>query len=112
MMRIFTCKSCSKIHLEIGHTQIHFRSLPDLKKYLKTLDAIDTAYYAAVNRKKGLTKVIILPLDASGTAHVGFTAPEFEEFKTTIRDYLSNEGKSSTRYDDSSELRIVHWKDH
>ena len=112
MVRVFTCKNCSRVHLEIGNTQIHFRSSRHLEKYLDNLDSIDTAYYEAVNRRKGLAKVIILPLDVSGTVHVGFTAPEFEEFKTTIRDYLSNEGKSSTRYDDSSELRIVHWKDH
>jgi hypothetical protein len=59
-----------------------------LKKYLNTLDSIDTAYYEAVNRKKGLTKVIILPLDASGGAHVGFTVQEFETLKTVIRSYV------------------------
>jgi hypothetical protein len=64
-----------------------------LQKYLERLDSIDTAYYAAINRKKGLTKVIIIPLDDSGTVHLGFTEQEFEYLKTTIRNYLSNDRK-------------------
>lgn len=92
-MRIFKCSHCSRIHLEIGCTQIHFDSLPDLDKYLKSLDSIDVAYYAAVNRKKGMSKVIIFPLNNTGNIHLGFTQQEFEDLKTVIRNYLSNERK-------------------
>ena len=109
-MRIFTCKSCSRIHLEIGYTQIHFKALPDLKKYLKTLDSIDVAYYDAINRKKGLKKVIILPLDASGNIHLGFTLQEFEELKTVIRNYVSENGICSAHYIvNRKELTAIAW---
>jgi histidinol phosphatase-like enzyme len=97
-MRIFKCNSCSRIHLEIANTQIHFSSLTDLELYLKTLDSIDTAYYAAVNRKKGLTKVIILPLNNTGNIQMGFTEQEFEELKSIIRDYLSKYKAISSIY--------------
>ncbi|MDR2496226.1 MAG: hypothetical protein LBD21_03780 [Tannerellaceae bacterium] len=86
MMRVFKCGHCSKVHLEIGNTQIHFASLRDLRRYLKTLDGIDAAYYAEIN--KGRSKVIILPLDNAGCAHLGFSVPEFEMLKAVIRDYL------------------------
>jgi hypothetical protein len=107
MFRLFTCKSCSRIHLEIGNTQIHFSSPRHLEKYLKNLDSIDTAYYETVNRRKGLKKVIILPLDVSGNVHLGFTCPEFEELKTAIRNYLSCGGDPSTHCDGSPELQII-----
>ncbi|MDR1718548.1 MAG: hypothetical protein LBR67_00295, partial [Dysgonamonadaceae bacterium] len=71
MMRVFKCRSCLRIHLEIGNTQIHFNSLHDLRKYLETLDAIDADYYARINRAKGLRKVIILPLSDDGSMHLG-----------------------------------------
>jgi hypothetical protein len=93
MIRIFTCNHCSRIHLEIGNTQIHFNSRKHLQKYLNNLDSIDTAHFSAINRAKGLKKVIILPLDSSGTAHLGFTLEEFESLKADIRRYLSEEKK-------------------
>jgi hypothetical protein len=81
-----------------------------LEKYLKTLDSIDTIYYEAVNRKKGLTKVIILPLDTSGTVHIGFTRQEFEELKAIIRGYLSERGKCLGRYIvNMKELKAINW---
>jgi hypothetical protein len=92
-MRIFTCNSCSRIHLEIGNTQIHFTSVQELKKYWVYLDAIDVAYYAAINRNKGLTKVIIIPLGNCSSVHLGFTVPEFEELKEVICNYLSGKQK-------------------
>jgi hypothetical protein len=76
--------------------QMHFDSLSDLGKYMEYLDAIDTAHYAAVNRRKGLDKVIVLPLDNTGGMHLGFTEQEFEELKGVIRGYLSKELKIST----------------
>ena len=110
MMRIFTCKSCSRIHLEIGHTQIHFRSLRQLEKYLRKLDSIDTAYYETVNRRKGLTKVIILPLDTSGAVHLGFTVQEFETLKETIRIYLADGGKCTVpQVAGMVELETINW---
>jgi hypothetical protein len=60
---------------------------------LERLDSIDAAYYAAINRKKGLSRVIIIPLDDSGSVHLGFTEQEFERLKTVIRSYLSNDRK-------------------
>ncbi|MDR0547071.1 MAG: hypothetical protein LBG77_05755 [Dysgonamonadaceae bacterium] len=64
-----------------------------MQKYLNNLDSIDAVYYAAVNRKKGLSKVIIIPLNNAGTVHLGFTLREFEELKTMIRNYLTNDPK-------------------
>jgi hypothetical protein len=81
------------LHLEIANTQIHFDSPQCLRKYLATLDAVDVDYYACINRAKGLTKVIILPLDENGAMHIGFTVEEFEELKTVIRNYLSRNSK-------------------
>ncbi|MDR1156001.1 MAG: hypothetical protein LBL04_14940 [Bacteroidales bacterium] len=107
MIRIFTCRNCSRIHLEIGNTQIHFNALSHLRKYLETLDSIDAAYFAAINRAKGLEKVIILPLDSAGTAHLGFTVREFEDLKTVIRNYLSGERERGSRFIDPDQFRAV-----
>jgi hypothetical protein len=96
MIRIFTCGHCSRIHLEVGNTQIRFNSPSHLRKYLETLDSIDTAYFAAVNRAVGTGKVIILPLDTAGDVRIGFTLPEFDDLKTVIRNYLSEETRSAT----------------
>ena len=108
-MRIFTCNSCTRIHLEIGNTQIHFNSPDHLRKYLKNLDSIDVVYYEAVNRKKGQEKVIILPMDTFGNIHLGFTMIEFEELKAIIRNYLSDQGKHAQRYGNLSGLQITQW---
>jgi hypothetical protein len=67
-----------------------------MEKYLKNLDSIDAAYYAAVNRKMGLAKVIILPLDNIGNVHLGFTEQEFEELKCIIRSYISGGSRSQS----------------
>jgi hypothetical protein len=77
--------------------QIHFSSLRDLGKYLETLDSIDVEYYAAINRKKGLTKVIFLPLNNAGSVHLGFTVQEFETLKSVIRYYLLKDKKSALK---------------
>jgi hypothetical protein len=100
MMRIFTCKSCSRIHLEIGNTQIHFNSPHHLQKYLNNLDSIDAAYYAAINRARGLERVIILPLDSVGAVHLSFTVREFEDLKAVIRSYLSGERPQGSKFTD------------
>jgi hypothetical protein len=52
------------------------------------LDAVDVAYYAAINRSKGLSKEIILPLDTCNSIHLAFTTQEFETLKTMIHNYL------------------------
>ncbi|MDR2887244.1 MAG: hypothetical protein LBV26_04460 [Bacteroidales bacterium] len=91
MMRVFKCSHCSRIHLEIGNTQIHFDSFADLEKYMANLDSIDAPYYADLNRKEGRTKVIILPLDNSGHIQLGFTEQEFEDLKTVVRNWLITE---------------------
>ncbi|MDR2424642.1 MAG: hypothetical protein LBD59_07965 [Prevotellaceae bacterium] len=106
MMRVFKCSHCSKIHLEIGHTQIHFISLLDLRRYLETLDSIDAAYYADINRRKGLNKVIILPLDNTGCVHLGFSMQEFESLKSVIRQYLANH-----EFADEAALEAVNWQE-
>jgi hypothetical protein len=64
-----------------------------LKKYLETLDSIDVDYYSAINRKKGLTKVIIIPITDNGMAHLGFTEQEFETLKEVIRNYINKNRK-------------------
>jgi hypothetical protein len=78
-----------------------------LRKYLETLDSIDAAYFAAINRAKGLEKVIILPLDSAGAAHLGFTVREFEDLKTVIRNYLSGEREQKSRFIDPDQFRAV-----
>jgi hypothetical protein len=93
MIRIFTCGHCSRIHLEIGNTQIHFNSRKHLQKYLDNLELINAAHYAAINQAKGMEKVIILSLDHSGAVHLGFSLQEFESFKADLRRYLSEEKK-------------------
>ncbi|MDR2385889.1 MAG: hypothetical protein LBD80_09590 [Tannerella sp.] len=87
-MRIFKCNTCSKIHLEAGNLLIHFPSVDRLKKFLDHLESIDVAYYAAINRKKGLEKDIFLPVDNS-TVNMAFSVSEFNELKEMIQDYLT-----------------------
>jgi hypothetical protein len=94
-MRIYKCNRCSKIHLEIGNTHLHFSSEDRLRFYLNYLDSIDVTYYAAINRNKGLNKEIILPLGECIAVNLAFTVSEFETLKRIIRGYLS--GKSGTR---------------
>jgi hypothetical protein len=94
-MRIFTCNTCSRIHLEIGHTQIHFGSLRHLKSYLQSLDSIDAAHYAAINRQKGLKRVIILPLADNGAVHLGLTEQEFDNLKSLIRNYIREQERQA-----------------
>jgi hypothetical protein len=106
-MRIFTCNSCSKIHLEIGNTQIHFDTVQELKKYSEYLDAIDISYYAAINRNKGLTKVIIIPLGDCGSVHLGFTVQEFEELKETVCNYLSGKQKQAHSFAGLTEIQLM-----
>jgi hypothetical protein len=88
-MRIYTCKTCAKIHVEIGNTIIHFASPAKLNAYLDYLNAIDAEYYASLNRGKGLTKDIFLQLTHS--VNLAFTLEEFEQLKRTVFDYLAGE---------------------
>lgn len=108
-MRIFTCNHCSKIHLEVGHAQIHFVSLEQLKIYLEYLNSIDVKYYAAVNREKGLSKVIILPLNDCASVHLAFTTQEFEELKVMIRQYLSDKSKPENTLVNYRAFRLMNW---
>jgi hypothetical protein len=78
-----------------------------LRKYLENLDSIDAAYYAAINRAKGLEKVIILPLDNTGSVHLGFSVREFDDLKTIIRNYLSEERKHESKLIDRDKFYIV-----
>jgi hypothetical protein len=78
-----------------------------LKVYLNYLDSIDVAYYSAINRNKGLSKVIILPLDECITVSLAFTCPEFETLKKIIRGYLSGKQKSTDQYLTSDEFRML-----
>ncbi|MDR3339291.1 MAG: hypothetical protein LBT25_04185 [Candidatus Symbiothrix sp.] len=106
-MRIFTCNSCSKIHLEIGNTQIHFADIQKLKKYFEYLNTIDIAYYAAINRNKGLTRVIIIPLDNCSSVHLGFTVQEFKELKKIICNYLSGKQKQIHSFTGLIEIQLM-----
>ncbi|MDR2138035.1 MAG: hypothetical protein LBP50_00550 [Tannerella sp.] len=82
-MRIFKCKTCSKIHLEAGNVLIHFPSPERLRRFLNYLESIDPFHYAAVNRKKGLAKEIFLPVGDT-SVQMAFTVAEFEELKRTV----------------------------
>ncbi|MDR2121009.1 MAG: hypothetical protein LBP64_09100 [Tannerella sp.] len=85
-MRIFKCKSCTKIHVEAGNVLIHFPSPERLKKFLNYLESIDVDYYSALNRNKGLAKDIFLPV-GDMSVNMAFSVEEFEELKQAIRDY-------------------------
>lgn len=108
-MRVFKCDHCSRIHLEIGNTQIHFISLHDLRRYLESLDSIDAAYFADINRSKGLNKVIILPLDNTGCVHLGFSVQEFETLKAVIRNYLGEGEQYAPPLAMAQELESINW---
>ena len=90
-MRIYRCKSCTKIHVEAGNIFLHFSSIEKLKTWLDYLNSIDTAYYASLNRAKGLSKEIILAVGENISVNMAFTVQEFEELKQTITNYLSNQ---------------------
>jgi hypothetical protein len=60
-----------------------------LQVYFDYLNSIDVAYYAAINRSKGLTKEIILPLGDHISVNLAFTVQEFDALKEMIRRYLS-----------------------
>jgi hypothetical protein len=107
-MRIFTCNKCSRIHLEIGNVQIHFDTLEKLKHYSEYLEAIDVAYYAAINRSKGLSKEIISSFGNCNSIHLAFTTHEFEQLKATIRSYLLGE-KSAYVFVHADEFQPVNW---
>lgn len=87
LMRIYTCKTCSKIHVEIGNTIIHFASPEKLNAYLDYLKSIDVDYYAGINRGKGLSKEIFLQV--TNSVNLAFTRAEFEQLKQTVLDYLA-----------------------
>jgi hypothetical protein len=106
-MRVFTCSKCSRIHLEIGNIQIHFESIEKLKRYSGYLDSIDVAYYAAINRSKGLLREIILPLDVCNSIHLTFTTQEFETLKGVIHDYLMETKKVPGLFIKSNKFQMV-----
>jgi hypothetical protein len=108
-MRIYICNRCSKIHLEIGNTHIHFSSVERLKVFLNYLDSIDVAYYVAINRSKGLSKEIILPLGEYIAVNLAFTTHEFEAFKGIIRNYLSGKPGFRQSFVASEEFRVLNW---
>jgi hypothetical protein len=86
-MKIYTCRSCSKIHIETGNTVLNFLNPEKLGQYLAYLDSIDATYYSAINRDKGFKKDIFLQV--GDFVNLVFTLSEFEELKQTIRNYLS-----------------------
>lgn len=86
-MHIYTCSTCSKIHVEIGNTIIHFATPEKLKTYLVYLESIDVKYYSEINRKRGLSKEIFLQI--TNESSLAFTVSEFEHFKQVIFDYLT-----------------------
>jgi hypothetical protein len=88
-MRIYRCKSCTRIHIEAGNAYLNFLSPERLTRYLDYLESIDAAHYAALNRRKGLSKEVILHTE-DASVNVAFTLQEFEELKLTIRNYLAN----------------------
>ena len=89
-MKAYRCNSCSKIHLEAGNVILHFASPPHLKTYLEYLESIDVAHYAELNGRKGLQRVIVLPVEGS-PLNMAFTVQEFEALKGAIRYFLSSE---------------------
>jgi hypothetical protein len=78
-----------------------------LKIYLNYLDSIDVAYYSAINRSKGLSKEIILPLGECIAVNLAFTCQEFEVLKKMIRHYLSGNQKRRELYVTSDEFRVL-----
>ncbi|MDR2805262.1 MAG: hypothetical protein LBB85_06395 [Dysgonamonadaceae bacterium] len=107
MIRIYKCKACEKIHLEAGNALIHFSSRERLSKYLDYLESVDASCYASLNRKKGLTKDIFLPVDGS-TVNLAFSLDEFEEIKKVIRNYLSPSANPFP-YGRWMELQTISW---
>jgi hypothetical protein len=85
-MRVYSCDSCSRIHIEAGNVLLHFTTQKKLSQYLDYLDTIDVVYFSAINRRKGLPKDIFLQHDNVVT--LAFTVLEFENLKQTIREYF------------------------
>ncbi|MDR1672444.1 MAG: hypothetical protein LBS09_03120 [Bacteroidales bacterium] len=102
-MRVFTCKACAKIHVEAGNVLFHFSTPEKLEIYLEYLESIDVSYYATVNRKKGLKKVIILPM-GDLPVNLAFTEQEFELLKEIIQNYLATD-RSKKAFVTSEELQ-------
>ena len=86
-MRIFTCNSCTKIHIETGNILLHFASTEKLTQYLHELDNIDAEYYAVLNSGKAFSKDIFLQVPNTNL-NLGFTIEEFTVFRESIREYL------------------------
>jgi hypothetical protein len=95
-MRVYTCNTCSRIHVEAENVLLHFSTREKLSQYLNYLDSIDVVYFSAINRKKGLSKEIFLQHDKSVT--LAFTVLEFEELKQTIREYLTGTTAKKTQF--------------
>jgi hypothetical protein len=108
-MRVFTCNHCARIHLEIGFLQIHFDSVADLEAYLRVLEGVDVPYYSAINARKGLRRGIILPLDAAGKMHLGFTVEEFEELKGVLRAYIMQREEKTEARARLADLQVIQW---
>jgi hypothetical protein len=89
-MRIFRCKACSKIHVEVGNLLIHFPTLKRLKVFLDYLESIDPVHYKAINGSRGLSHDIYLPVGDT-SVNMAFSVGEFEELKQTVRCFLEEE---------------------
>jgi hypothetical protein len=71
------------------------------------LDSIDVTYYAAINRSKGLSKEIILPLGECIAVNLAFSAQEFVTLKKIIRNYLSGKSETCPAFVASDEFRTL-----
>jgi hypothetical protein len=71
------------------------------------LDSIDAACYAAINRNKGLSKEIILPLGECIAVNLAFTLQEFETLKKIIRNYLSGKPEIRPVFVTSDEFQVL-----
>jgi hypothetical protein len=108
MIRIYKWKACEKLHLEAGNALIHFPSLQRLRQYLDYLETIDAPHYAGLNRRKGLSKDVFLPVEGS-TVNIAFSFEEFETMKNVIRNYLSEDGKCPFRCGNLLDLQVIRW---
>jgi hypothetical protein len=111
MIRIYKCKTCEKIHLETGNVLIHFPTLQRLRQYLDYLETIDARHYAALNRDKGFSKDVFLPIEGS-TVNIAFSLEEFEAVKNEIRNYLSEDEGCSCKCGDiiAYNCRMIVWE--
>ncbi|MDR1583771.1 MAG: hypothetical protein LBS55_11055 [Prevotellaceae bacterium] len=104
-MKIFKCKTCSKIHIEAGNVFIHFPSVVQLKFFSDYIESLNAHHYAAINRSKGLTKDIFLPIGDT-SVHMAFSMGEFEELKKVIRDFWAETETGCSTASDAMRLNF------